>query len=86
MSEPIRLIRTSEAADILGVTGQTIRKYTDDGRLHYWLSSGFQRLFDKAEILSLAQAQQPGAKLAAMQARAAHARAARWAKKANSDV
>jgi len=83
--KPSRLIRTSEAAELLDVTGQTIRRYTDEGLLNYWLSPGFQRLFDKAEVVSLAQAQ-PGAKLARQQASAAVARAARMAKKASRDV
>ena len=50
-----RMIRVKEAADLLGVTPQTVRNYCHDGKIRYELSVAGQRIFDREYIQQLAQ-------------------------------
>jgi len=76
-SDPKKLLRVGEAAELLGVSPHTIRKACTDGRLNYWIFPGsWDRLFDRADVVALRESMfRPATKLAAQRARAAHARA-----------
>lgn len=46
-------IRVTQAAEILGVTAQTVRNWCNDGRLDYSFSVAGQRVFNKEYLINL---------------------------------
>jgi molybdopterin-binding protein len=53
--------RLSQAAKMLGVSADTVRRMVDDGRLRAVRSSGGQRLVDGASLARLAKPRRPKA-------------------------
>jgi len=51
--------RLGEAATLLGVSADTVRRMVDDGRLHAVRSPGGQRLIDGASLARLAKPKKP---------------------------
>jgi molybdopterin-binding protein len=51
--EPETLIRVGQAAEMLGVSVETLRRWESDGRLATTRSEGGQRLVDLAEVTRL---------------------------------
>jgi len=51
----VRRYRVSEAADLLGVSADTVRRWTDSGRLPVTKVPGGRRLIDGADLASFAQ-------------------------------
>lgn len=49
-------LRIGQAADLLGVSPDTVRRWADDGRLATRRTSGNQRLIDGAELARFARA------------------------------
>jgi len=52
----VRRYRVSEAAELLGVSADTVRRWTDSGRLPVSKGPGGRRLIDGAELARFAQA------------------------------
>ncbi|MDE0652528.1 MAG: TOBE domain-containing protein [bacterium] len=53
-SQPSSLYRIGHAAELLGVSVDTVRRWADDGRLAVVRTSGGQRLVDGADLSRLA--------------------------------
>lgn len=49
-------IRCKQAGRILGVTGQTVRRWTNEGKLPYRIAASGHRIFDEDEITKIAKA------------------------------
>ena len=52
-SQPVQSIRIGQAAELLGVTVETLRRWEADGRLSTGRSTGGQRLIPLAEVSRL---------------------------------
>ncbi len=52
-NEPARTVRVGDAAEMLGVTVETLRRWETEGRLHMERSAGGQRLVPIAEVTRL---------------------------------
>jgi molybdopterin-binding protein len=61
MVQPGPVYRTSQVAELLGVSDDTVRRLGDSGRLPFRTTSGGQRVIDGADLARFleAQAQQP---------------------------
>ncbi len=61
-SQPAPLYRIGHAAELLGVSVDTVRRWADDGRLAVVRTAGGQRLVDGADLARLAteRADDPG--------------------------
>ncbi len=57
-----RLIRVGEAAEVLGVSPETLRRWEASGRIRPHRSRGGQRLLALADVLKLAAARRGGAR------------------------
>ena len=55
MCEVVRRYRVSEAAELLGVSSDTVRRWTDTGRLPVAKGPGGRRLIEGSDLASFAQ-------------------------------
>ncbi|MGH9068757.1 MAG: TOBE domain-containing protein [Acidimicrobiales bacterium] len=67
-------IRVSQAAELLGVSVDTVRRWADSGRLPATRDRGGRRLIDGAELARFAAAQAPPAEVPAVAAESARNR------------